>query len=153
MEKCGQEKFKKLINSMKITPNKLKSIIRETIDELRTMGDMQVASLLGDPNIPGQGALRQTQDIERKKAEDAPLETKMQYLKHYITHAFIRAGFGPRAQVARLLDSDVCSVASLAALRNPQNTDPGRHSRCVFGFVVPVVCLFDVSPQACLGRR
>ena len=73
MEKCGQEKFKKLISSMKITPNKLKSLIKETIDELRTVGDTQNAALLGDPNVAGAGALRQAQSIRQQKAEVADL--------------------------------------------------------------------------------
>ena len=98
MEKCGQEKFKKLINSMKITPNKLKSIIKETIDELRTMGDVQSASLLGDPTVAGSGALGQAQDIAQNKAEVAPLKTSMENLKMLIVQAFFLAGFAPRAQ-------------------------------------------------------
>ena len=98
MEKCGQEKFKKLINSMKITPNKLKSIIKETIDELRTMGDMQSASLLGDPTVAGAGALSQAQNIRQQQAEVADLQTSMENLKLFIAQAFFLAGFRPRAQ-------------------------------------------------------
>ena len=98
MEKCGQEKFKKLINSMKITPNKLKSLVKETIDELRTVGDTQNAALLGDPNVAGAGALRQAQSIRQQKAEVADLQTSMENLKNFIVQAFFLAGFAPRAE-------------------------------------------------------
>ena len=104
MEKCGQEKFKKLINSMKITPNKLKSIIRETIDELRTMGDMQGASLLDEPTVARHGAymrhgaVRQARDDDRQRVQLAPIQTKMNLLKRYIATAFEDAGFLPQAQ-------------------------------------------------------
>tara|TARA_Y100001973_G_C5190124_1_gene330451 strand:+ start:1488 stop:1868 length:381 start_codon:yes stop_codon:yes gene_type:complete len=84
MAKCGQEKFRKLISTMKITPKRLKSIIKETINEY-------VDTQAGD-------WLSQARDLQRRSyraKQGMSNQDREKMLKEEIVAAFINSGYAP----------------------------------------------------------
>jgi len=84
MAKCGQEKFRKLINIMKITPKRLKSIIKETINEYV---DTQAGDFLSQARDLQRRSYRASQGMSNQDREDM--------LKELMVAAFMQSGYGP----------------------------------------------------------
>tara|TARA_R100000152_G_C6746783_1_gene170349 strand:+ start:544 stop:924 length:381 start_codon:yes stop_codon:yes gene_type:complete len=87
MAKCGQEKFRKLINTMKITPKRLKSIIKETINEYV---DTQSSDYMSQA--------RNLQRLSRRASQGMSNQDREEMLKELMVVAFMESGYGPHWQ-------------------------------------------------------